>query len=75
MDYTLYLQPQFAESTKPKENRIKSMKNDCFRRMFLEVENGNIVPKDNFQARGGREIQRKLSTLVNPEDNKQSFRI
>ena len=56
MDYTLYLQPQFAESTKPKENRIKSMKNDCFRRMFLEVENGNIVPKDNFQALGGREI-------------------
>ena len=68
MDYTLYLQPQFAELIKPKQNRIKSIKNE-------KVENGNTVPKDNFQARGGREIQRELSTIVNPEDNKQSFSI
>ena len=56
MDYTLYLQPQFAESIKPKQNRIKSMKKHCFRRIFVEVKNGNTVPKDNFQARGGRKI-------------------
>ena len=49
MDYTLYLQPQFAELIKPKQNRIKSIKNE-------KVENGNTVPKDNFQVRGGREI-------------------
>ena len=32
------------------------MKNDRFRRIFVEVKNGKTVPKDNFQRRGGREI-------------------
>ena len=32
------------------------MKNDCFRKIFVEVKKGNTVPKDNFQARGGQEI-------------------
>ena len=51
------------------------MKNDRFRRIFVEVKNGKTVPKDNFQRRGGREIQKEFSTIVNPEDNEQSFRI
>ena len=51
------------------------MKNDCFRRIFVEVKKGNTVPKDNFQARGDQEIQKELSTMVNAEDDKQSFRI
>ena len=46
------------------------MKNDCFRGIFVEVKNGNTLPKDNFPARGAQEIQKELSTRVNPEDNK-----
>ena len=75
MDYTLELQPQFAKSIKPKQDRIKSLKKDCFRRIFVEVKNGNTVRKDNFQPRGGQEIQKELSTIVVPEDKKQSLRI
>ena len=28
MEYTSYFKPQFAESRKPKQNRVKSRKND-----------------------------------------------
>ena len=37
-EYTLYLEPQFAESKKPKQNRVKSRKNN-----FVETFSLNLL--------------------------------
>ena len=43
MEYTLYLKPQFPESKKPKQNRVKSRKNDFVEIFLLNLLKGCVL--------------------------------
>ena len=43
MEYTLYLEPQFAESKNPKENRVEPRKNDFVETYLLNLLNSCVL--------------------------------
>ena len=43
MEYTLYREPEFSESKKPKQNRVKPRKNDFVETYLLNLVKSRVL--------------------------------